>query len=274
MAISDTLLPQLDQCVHFEWRNDPPATPKEKERKDSMFVRTDALVEAIVAPTYEATAYGFADDDDKAVSWAREHTETIYGEALVARQQDIQCSLLPRVSRVHLMFPEECSAVQYRFGRAYYDIRPYAAAVALGCMDQHDADAWTVRVVQVDSRFDQAFSFSRSEATEKVRGIVDAYIAKTDHKPRVCAFCAKCAKVESCESANDAAKVALLDASDDVTFAVALKSPRRINKFLVGARLVRKYETLAKAYTKEKELELDNFTISNGRFNYKANKKL
>ena len=273
MAISDILLAQLEQCVPLEWRNDPPSSPKEEEKKTAMFARTDSLVEAIVAPSYQATAYGLSDADDKAVSWARAHTDTIYGEALVARQQDIQCSLLPRVSRVHLMFPEHCSAVQYRFGRAYYDLRPYAAALALGCMDQCNADAWTIRVVQVDSRFDQAFSFSRTEATEKVRGIVDAYVAKTDHKPSVCAFCAKCAKLVSCEVANNAAKDTLLDATDEITFDQALKSPRRINAFLMGARLVRKYETIAKDYVKEKELELDNFTVLYGRFNFKTTKK-
>lgn len=179
-------LPKLQECRMFEGAPGTSEAAARGTRLDSIIRSVWVGGEAPALPEDELDAVQFAFSTLKLLSG---------GLAVETREEELQAVVpIPgvRPGTMDALCIEGGWLADFKTGqiRSYY---AQMAAYSLACMDSYFADEWTAHLIFVDQKQVISHKFTRADAEDCVRDIVNAPEVETP-----CDYCSWCGKFESC----------------------------------------------------------------------------
>lgn len=197
ITVRPSALPKLAVCRCFESK---PATSPEAARGTKL----DAIIRA--AWNGEPIDADLPAEDEEAVAWALETLRALHiggskSEVFTAEEQ--LRAVVPvqgvEAGTMDACCPSQAWLADFKTGqeRNYME---QMAAYALACMEAYWAEEWTAHLLFIDQKKVTTHHFTRQEAADIVRSVVNAPIVAT-----CCEYCGWCAAQESCPAIQQAA---------------------------------------------------------------------
>lgn len=197
ITIRPSALPKLAACRCFESK---PASSPEAARG----TRLDSIIRA--AWNGEPVDADLPAEDAEAVSWALAALAALHvgvDKSDVFTNEEQLRAVVP-VACVEPGTMDACCPAQWWLAdfktgmeRSYFE---QMAAYSLACMEEYWADEWTAHLLFVDQKRVVTHHFTRQEAADIVRRVVNAPVV-----PTCCEYCGWCAAQESCPAIQQAA---------------------------------------------------------------------
>lgn len=197
ITIRPSALPKLAACRCFESK---PASSPEAARGTKL----DAIIRA--AWNGETVDVDLSAEDEEAVAWALEALRALHlggSKNEVFTAEDQLRAVVPvqgvEAGTMDACCPAQAWLADFKTGqeRNYLE---QMAAYALACMEAYWAEEWTAHLLFVDQKKVVTHHFTRQEADDIVRSVVNAPVA-----PTCCEYCGWCAAQESCPAIQQAA---------------------------------------------------------------------
>lgn len=197
ITVRPSALPKLAECRCFESK---PATSPEAARGTKL----DAIIRA--AWNGEPIDADLPAEDEEAVAWALEALRTLHiggskSEVFTAEEQ--LRAVVPvqgvEAGTMDACCPSQAWLADFKTGqeRNYME---QMAAYALACMEAYWAEEWTAHLLFIDQKKVVTHHFTRQEAADIVRSVVNAPIVAS-----CCDYCGWCAAQEFCPAIQQAA---------------------------------------------------------------------
>lgn len=242
VEIRPSALPKLALCRHYLGETDAGEAADRGTRLDVVFRE---MIESDWPSGTDAP--GLEGDDAEAVRWAVETVRLLAGgEPLDAREEALRVESIPGINpgTADLL----CSARDWSADLKTGQVRNYyeqQAAYALGFMDSHFVEEWTVYLLFCDARELVTLRYTREEAERCLREVL-AHV-RGDAPPVPNEYCGWCAYRWRCPARREALGIGLEDGL--VTELEALPSDR-LRDFIVRAKVVEDYHDKAKELIK------------------------
>lgn len=197
ITIRPSALPKLAACRCYESK---PASSPEAARGTKL----DAIIRT--AWNGEPVDADLPAEDEEAVAWALETLRALHiggakSEVFTAEEQ--LRAVVPvqgvEAGTMDACCPSQAWLADFKTGQER-NYREQMAAYALACMDSYWAEEWTAHLLFVDQKKVVTHHFTRQEAADMVRSVVNAPVA-----PTCCEYCGWCAAQESCPAIQQAA---------------------------------------------------------------------
>lgn len=197
ITVRPSALPKLAVCRCFESK---PATSPEAARGTKL----DAIIRA--AWNGEPIDADLPAEDEEAVAWALEALRALHlggSKSEVFTAEDQLRAVVPvqgvEAGTMDACCPSQAWLADFKTGqeRNYME---QMAAYALACMEAYWAEEWTAHLLFVDQKKVVTHHFTRQEAADIVRNVVNAPVV-----PTCCDYCGWCAAQESCPAIYSAA---------------------------------------------------------------------
>lgn len=197
ITVRPSALPKLAVCRCFESK---PATSPEAARGTKL----DAIIRA--AWNGEPIDADLPSEDAEAVAWALEALRALHlggSKSEVFTAEDQLRAVVPvqgvDAGTMDACCPSQAWLADFKTGqeRNYME---QMAAYALACMEAYWAEEWTAHLLFVDQKKVTTHHFTRQEAADIVRSVVNAPVM-----PTCCEYCGWCAAQESCPAIQQAA---------------------------------------------------------------------
>lgn len=202
-----SMLPKLAKCGHYRSAGDPGPAAARGRRMDTAF-------RALIAGR-NASCLELDPEDRQAIRWAVETARALSkGYALESREQFLRTTALGLTGTADLLCGGASWSADLKTGQRHSYVEQQAA-YALGFMQDHFTDEWTVYLFYCDLREVDTLKFTLASATELIRAALNT--AQGHLPPSIneyCRWCADCAtcparKAPSCLTPADAATAEL-----------------------------------------------------------------
>lgn len=197
ITIRPSALPKLAACRCFESK---PASSPEAARGTKL----DAIIRA--AWNGEPIDADLPEEDEEAVAWALEALRSLHlgGSKNEVFTNEEQLRAVVPVQGVEAGTMDACCPSQawladFKTGQER-NYREQMAAYALACMEAYWAEEWTAHLLFVDQKKVVTHHFTRQEAVDIVRSVVNAPVM-----PTCCEYCGWCSAQETCPAIQQAA---------------------------------------------------------------------
>lgn len=184
MSFRPSLLPKLAACARYQ----PEANAGAAANRGTAM---DAAFREIIQGNPDAAA-ALDEEALASVSWAVDTAWILAGEhPLVAGEENLRIEACGMTGTADLLCPDALWSADLKSGQVR-NYREQQAAYALGFMDSHFVEEWTVYLLFCDARVLVTLRFTREEAERLIRGVLstalDAEAAATP-----CDYCDWCA---------------------------------------------------------------------------------
>jgi hypothetical protein len=188
MSLRPSSLPKLAACAKYE--SSPVAGPA-ADRGTAM----DALYRGVLAGT---DTIDHAQDDHRSVAWAVDTTILLAGPRgrIETREENLRVEACGMPGTADALLLDRDTSIDLKTGeeRNYLEQQ---AAYALGFMEAHWVDEWTVFLLYCDLRKMVKLEFTREEAEQIVRGVL-AKVHDPEATATPCDYCGWCARKFTC----------------------------------------------------------------------------
>jgi len=213
-------LPKLAACPKWESSSDESEAAGRGQRMDDAF-----------RLRIQGVTVNLPEDEHEAVSWAVKAAKGLScGHPLEARESHLGIKVDGMTGTADLLCVSGRWSADLKSGQVR-NYREQQAAYALGFMEAHFEEEWTVYLLFCDAREIVTLRFTLEEATEIVRGVVAGV-----HDPLAtatpCEYCAWCAKKWSCPARLETVAWFLGMDPREVNLRKAIGDPLRLGQAL------------------------------------------
>lgn len=230
-TLRPSLLPKLAACAQYQPQKNAGATAARGTLMDRVF---RDLIQDLPVPADTLDEEAWA-----AVSWAVDTARILAGtHPLTAAEKDLRVEACGLLGTADLLCSGALWSADLKSGQPR-NYREQQAAYALGFMDTHGVDDWTVYLLFCDLREVTTLRFTREEAETMVRSVMAA--ALDDHPAATpCDYCDWCALKWKCPARLESVAwfLGLDPATVDLEEGAATVDPARLAQALDLTHLI------------------------------------